>query len=94
MVYGISGNSLPKAGSCLFFFLAFTCFCGIFLTSYSLQILFLTKKDVYTLNFYVFIYIVSINVPEAEKIIPDRWQVVRAGEVFIFLAGVSQCEVI
>lgn len=83
MVYGISGNSLPKAESCFglffFFFNLLTCSCGIFLTSYSLQILFLTKKDVYTLNSYVFIHIVSINVPEAGKIIPDRWQVVRAG---------------
>lgn len=32
----------------------------------------------------MFIYIVSINVPEAGKIIPDRWQVVRVGKCLFF----------
>lgn len=42
----------------------------------------------------MFIYILNTNVPEAGKIIPDKWQAVGVGEVFIFLAGVLQCEVI
>lgn len=42
----------------------------------------------------MFIYILNTNVPEAGKIIPDKWQAVGEGEVFIFLAGVLQCEVI
>lgn len=62
-----------------FFFSPLACSCGIFLTSYSLQILLLTKMNVYTLNFYVFICLVSIDAPEAGKMIADRWQVVRAG---------------
>jgi len=100
--YGISGNSLPKAGShivgCFYYYFC-SFFCTTFLLVYfqqvkNLQILFLTKEDVYTLKVCVFIYTLNINVTEAGKIIPDKWQAVGVGEVFIFLAGVLQCEVI
>lgn len=89
-MYGISGNSLPKAGSCFFFFfsLPLTRSCGIFLTSYNLQILFLTKMDVYTFNFDVFIYIVGINVPEAGKN-RTRQMASREGGISVYFSGWS-----